>query len=65
MKVFSVSQVLKQGINIKTMCPYYILEFRNMTSHLLQVYLGVWVKIEIVIKKNQNYFQNLNILPQN
>ena len=65
MKVFSVSQVLKQDINIKTMCPNYILEFRNMTSHLLQVYLGVWVKIEIVIKKNQNYFQNLNILPQN
>jgi len=65
MKVFSVTQVLKQGININTMCPNYILEFRNMTSHLLQVYLGVWVKIEIVIKKNQNYFQNLNILPQN
>ena len=65
MKVFSVTQVLKQGININTMCPNYILEFRNMTSHLLQVYLGVWVKIEIVLKKNQNYFQNLNILPQN
>jgi len=65
MKVFSVTQVLKQGINIKTMCPNYILEFRNTRSHLLQVYLSVWVKIEIVIKKNQNYFQNLNILPQN
>ena len=22
-----------QGINIKTMCPYYILEFRNTTLH--------------------------------
>jgi len=32
--------VLKQGINIKTMCPNYIYEFRNMKSHLLQVYLG-------------------------
>jgi len=28
--------VLKKGINIKTMCPYYILKVRNMTSHLLK-----------------------------
>jgi len=34
------------------MCPYYILEFGNMTSHLLQVYLGAWAKIEIVIENN-------------
>jgi len=24
---------LKQGINIKTMCPNYMLEFRNTKSH--------------------------------
>jgi len=42
--------VLKQGTNNKTTCPYYILKFRNTRSHLLQVYLylGQWVKIEIV-----------------
>jgi len=28
-KVYYVTQVLKQGINIKTMCPNYILEFKN------------------------------------
>jgi len=32
------------------MCLNYILEFRNMHSHLLQVYLREWVKIEIVIE---------------
>jgi len=41
-----------QGINIKTMCPYYILEFRNTTLHLLQVYLGAWAKIGTVIKNH-------------
>ena len=46
MKVYHVTQVLKQGINIKTMCPNYILKFRNTKSHLLQVYLGTWAKIE-------------------
>jgi len=50
MKVYYVTQVLKQGINTKRMCPDYILEFRNMKSHLLQVYLGTWIKIEIVIE---------------
>jgi len=50
MKVYYyVTQELKQEINIKTMCPYYKLEFKNMKLHLLQVYLGAWVKIEIVI----------------
>jgi len=44
--------VLKQGINIKTMCPNYILKFRNTEPYLLQVYLGTWVKIEIVIEKS-------------
>jgi len=34
-KVCYVTQMLKQGINIKTMCPNYILEFRNTNSHLL------------------------------
>jgi len=32
---------LNQGINIKTICPYYILEFRNKKTHLVQVYLGM------------------------
>jgi len=35
MKAFTVTQVLKQGINITTMYPNYILEFRNTKSHLL------------------------------
>ena len=48
MKVYYVTQVFKQGINIKTMYPNYKLEFRNTQLHLLQVYLGYWVKIEIV-----------------
>jgi len=30
MKVYYVTQVLKQGVGIKMMCPNYILEFRNM-----------------------------------
>jgi len=50
-KVYYVTQVLKQGINIQTMCPNYIL-FRNTTSYLLQVYLGAWVKIETVIENH-------------
>jgi len=50
MKVIYVTQVLKQGIYIKTICPYYILEFRNTKSHLLQVYLDAWAKIETVIE---------------
>jgi len=33
MKVYYVTQVLKQGINTNTICPYYILEFRNTKSH--------------------------------
>jgi len=32
------------------MCTNYILEFRNTKSHLLQVYLGTWANIEIVIE---------------
>ena len=52
MKVYL--SMLKQGINIKTMCPNYILKFRNTEPHLMQVYLhvGVWDKIEIVIKNH-------------
>ena len=42
MKVYYVTQVLKQGINIKK------------KSHLLQVHLGAWVKIEIVIENLLN-----------
>ena len=45
-----VLHVLKQGIYIKRMCPNYICKFRNMNSHLLPAYLGVWAKIETVIK---------------
>ena len=52
MKIYYVAQVLKQVSNIRTVCPNYILEFRNTNSHLLQVYMGAWVKIEIV---NENY----------
>jgi len=39
MKVYCVTQVLKQNINKKTICPNYILKFRNTQSYLLQVYL--------------------------
>jgi len=45
-------QVLRQCINIKTMCPNYILKFRNAKSHLLQVYQDVLPKIEIVIENH-------------
>ena len=47
--VFYVTLVLKQGINIKTMCPNYTFEFRNTKSHLLQ---GAWVKIENIIENH-------------
>ena len=46
MKVYHVTQVIKQSINIKMMCPYHILKFRNTNAHLLQVYLGAIAKIE-------------------
>jgi len=52
MKVYSVTQVLRQGINIQTMCPNYILEFRNAISYLFHVYLSAWVTIKIVIKNH-------------
>jgi len=35
MKVYYVTQVFKQGMNITTMCPNCILKFRNMQLHLL------------------------------
>ena len=47
MKVCYVTQVLKQGNNTETMRTNYILEFRNTKLHLLEVYLGSWVKIDI------------------
>jgi len=34
-KIYCATQVLKQCTNIKTTCPYYILEFRNTNSHRL------------------------------
>jgi len=40
MKIYYVTQVLKQGFSIKTMYPNFISDFRNTNSHLLQVYLG-------------------------
>jgi len=49
MRVFYVTQVLTQGIDIKTMCPNYILKCRNTNSHLLQVYLDVKANNETVI----------------
>jgi len=49
---YYVTQVLKQGINISTACPNYILEFSNTKSHLLHVYLGAWAKIENVSENN-------------
>ena len=52
MKVFYVTQMLKQGNNIKTNCPNYILKFKNMNSLLLEVYLGARVKIETVIENH-------------
>jgi len=42
--------VLKQSIDIKNMCSNYILVFRITKSHLLQVFLGAWDKIETVIE---------------
>jgi len=41
--------VFKQGTNIKPMCPNYTFEFRNTKSHVLQVCLGAWAKIETAI----------------
>jgi len=34
------------------MCSNYTLKLRNTKLYLLQVYLGVWVKIEIGIEKH-------------
>jgi len=49
-KVYYITQVLKQGMNIKINCPKYILKFRNTKSHLLQVYLVSLAKKENVIE---------------
>jgi len=35
MTVYYVTKVLKQGINIKTICPNYILQLRKTNSHFL------------------------------
>ena len=50
MNVYYVTQVFKQGINIKCLFPNYILELRK--TKLFQVYLGEWVKIEFVIENH-------------
>ena len=47
MNVYYVTQVLKQGNNTETMRTNNILEFRNTKLHLLEVYLGSLVKIDI------------------
>jgi len=52
MKAYYVTHALKQGFSIKLMCHNYILEFRNLNSHLLKVYIGAWVKLEIVIENH-------------
>jgi len=49
MKVYCVTKVLRQCVNTKTTCHNYIFDFRNTKTHLLQVYLGAWIIIEIVI----------------
>jgi len=41
MNIYYITHMLKQCINI---------ELRNTKSHLLQVYLGAWAKIETVIE---------------
>ena len=48
-KVLYATQVLKQGFNIKTICPNYILKYRNTQS---QLYIGAWAKTETVIENN-------------
>jgi len=50
MKVCYVTEVLKQGSIIKTVYPYYILDFRNTKSHLFHVYLGECAMIEIIVE---------------
>jgi len=42
MKVLYVTQVLKQDISFKTMCPHCILEFRNKKSYFIAS-LSRWV----------------------
>ena len=43
------TSVLNQCLNIKTMCPNYIIEFRNRKSHVLHVYISAQAMIETVI----------------
>ena len=62
MKVYHVTQVIKQSINIKTMCTYYVFEFRNTKFLLLQVYLGTLINIEIVIETQDYSFVILLML---
>ena len=62
LKVYYVTQVIKQSINIKTMCTYYVFEFRNTKFLLLQVYLGTLINIEIVIETQDYSFVILLML---
>ena len=48
--VYYVTQVLKQSINVKSMCPNDKLQFRNTNLHLLRVNPGTYAKIKIVFK---------------
>jgi len=49
MNVYDVTQVLKQCINIKMVCPSYIREYRNTKFHLFQVYLERIIKCKVVV----------------
>jgi len=54
MKIFLVTEVLKQGIKLKTMCPNYKLELRNMNSHRKSCLLNHWpsaILVNIVLCK--------------
>jgi len=37
--------MLNQSINNNTMCPNYIIKFRNTNTHLLKLCTGAWAKI--------------------
>ena len=47
--------MLKQGINIKRMCPSYKLEFRKNGIAFTITYLGTLVQVAIVIENHRNY----------
>jgi len=56
MKVYYVTHVLKQGI-LKYQNGRYVLTTTNTKSHVLQVYLGAWAKIESAIENESVEFE--------